>query len=161
MSGGSALAKGLFLALLAFVRLDYVATGGQHELFDHITLIEGGSTEPAIVEQVRAAVAGAERVMVVLDSNHTKAHVLAELDAYSGLVTEGCYLVATDGVMEWVADVPRGTPAWRDDNPTAAVESWLPGHPEFVLEEPPPFTFNEGPVTERVTHWPSAYLRRT
>ena len=76
------------------------------------------------------------------------------------MVTEGSYIVATDGVMEWLTDVPRGDASWGSDNPKAAVEQWLPNHPEFVLEDPPPFVFNEGEITERITHWPGAYLRR-
>jgi cephalosporin hydroxylase len=131
-----------------------------HEMFDRITLVEGSSTAPEIVDSVRSLLAPGETVLVLLDSDHSKGHVLAELDAYADLVTPGSYLVATDGVMEWLESVPRGKPGWADDNPKAAVEEWLPAHPEFELEDPPPFVFNEGPITERITHWPSAYLRR-
>ena len=48
-----------------------------------------------------------ERVLVILDSNHSKGHVLAELEAYASFVTPGSYIVATDGIMESLADVPR------------------------------------------------------
>lgn len=132
-----------------------------HEMFDSIELIEGSSTAPEIVEEVRSRIAPGETVLVILDSNHLRQHVLDELDAYAGMVTPGSYIVATDGVMEWLTDVPRGEATWDTDNPKAAVEQWLPKHPEFVLEDPPPFVFSETPITERITHWPSAYLRRT
>ncbi len=95
------------------------------------------------------------RCWSVLDSDHSKSHVLAELDAYAPLVTPGSYLVATDGVMEWLTEVPGVSAEWLTDNPKAAVEEWLPLHPEFVLEDPPPIPFNEGAIIERVTHWPS------
>lgn len=132
-----------------------------HELFGSTTLIEGSSTDPEIVDQVRNLIEPGETVLVLLDSNHTRAHVLAELDAYAELVTPGSYLVSTDGVMEWLTEVP-GVPAdWATDNPKKAVEEWLPAHPEFVLQEPPPIAFNEGAITERITHWPTAYLLRT
>lgn len=131
-----------------------------HELAHRILLVEGSSIDPAVVSSVREQIAPDERVLVLLDSNHSKAHVTAELDAYAPLVTPGSYLVATDGVMEWLEGVPGAGPQWSTDNPKAAVEAWLPLHPEFELEEPPPIEFNEGQVTERVTHWPSAYLRR-
>src|SRR5260221_5255139 len=49
-----------------------------------------------------------ETVLVVLDSNHDKQHVLKELEAYCSLVTPGSYIVATDGVRRDMADVPRG-----------------------------------------------------
>jgi cephalosporin hydroxylase len=131
-----------------------------HELKPRITLIEGSSTDPATVEAVRGAIGAAGRVLVILDSNHSRDHVRQELDAYADLVSVDSYLVATDGVMEWLPGLPGVPDSWADDNPKAAVEAWLPEHPEFRLEDPPPFTFNEGRVTERITHWPSAYLRR-
>lgn len=131
-----------------------------HRLFPRITLVEGSSTDPVVAERVAQLVDPGESVMVVLDSNHTKAHVLAELDVYAPLVTPGSYLVATDGVMAWLEGVPGAGEGWAFDNPKAAVEEWLPAHPEFTLEDPPPFAFNEGRITERVTHWPGAYLRR-
>ena len=131
-----------------------------HELSSSITLVEGSSIDPAIVEQVRALVKPGEKVLVFLDSNHTKAHVAGELEAYAPMVTAGSYIVATDGLMEFLSDVPRGKPEWKDDNPSAAAREFAARHPEFALEEPPPFVFNEGEVREHVTHWPAAWLLR-
>lgn len=59
-----------------------------------------------------------ETVLVILDSNHTYAHVASELEAYADLVTPGSYIVATDGIMYDLADVPRGQAEWATDNPT-------------------------------------------
>ena len=96
---------------------------------------------------------------MILDSNHSKKHVADELAAYAPMVSTGSYIVATDGIMRILHDVPRGKPEWTHDNPTAAAAEFAQAHPEFVLEEPP-FPFNEGEIKERVTHWPGAYLRR-
>jgi cephalosporin hydroxylase len=133
----------------------------QHLLSSMITLVEGDAVSPDTLATVRELLQPDDRVLVVLDSNHSKRHVLAELDAYSPLVSGDSYIIATDGVMEWLEGVPGSGEGWTTDNPKAAVEEWLRDHPEFVLEEPPPFLFNEGQVKTRVTHWPSAYLRRT
>jgi cephalosporin hydroxylase len=130
-----------------------------HELHSYITLVEGSSVDPRIVDQVKRLVEPGETVMVVLDSNHTKAHVAAELEAYAGLVTPGSYIVATDGLMSLVHDAPRGKPEWVEDNPTVAAAEFARRRTDFVLGEPP-FPFNEGEVSERVTHWPGAYLLR-
>ncbi|HEX3694636.1 MAG TPA: CmcI family methyltransferase [Polyangia bacterium] len=130
-----------------------------HELKPFITLIEGSSIDSGIIEQVKTLVKPGETVLVVLDSNHTKAHVAGELSACAPLVTAGSYIVATDGVMSLVHDAPGGKKEWTGDNPTVAAFEFADTHPEFVLEEPP-FPFKEGQVTERVTHWPGAYLRR-
>ena len=130
-----------------------------HEMFELIELIEGSSTAPEIVDQVRRQIGPDETVLVILDSNHLRQHVLDELDAYAGLVTPGSYIVATDGVMLQVADAPRGRPEWTDDNPVSAVRGFLANHPEFVVEQPA-WPFNESELDQNVTHWPQAYLRR-
>ena len=130
-----------------------------HEMRPLISLIEGSSVAPAIVDQVRASIRPGETVLVLLDSNHTKAHVAAELDAYHSLVTPGSYIVATDGSMQFLDDVPRGKPEWKDDHPSAAAMDFAARHPEFVLEQPD-WPFNESNLRENVTHWPSAWLRR-
>ena len=130
-----------------------------HEMAPLITLVEGSSIEPSVVAKVRGGIAKGEAVLVILDSNHTKAHVRAELEAYGPLVTPGSHLVATDGSMEFLDDVPRGKPEWRTDNPKAAAAEFAAAHSEFSLEEPA-WPFNEGNVRERITHWPGCFLRR-
>jgi len=130
-----------------------------HPLASRITLIEGSSIEPAIVERVRAAIPAGSRVMVLLDSNHTKAHVRSELDAYGPLVSAGSYLVATDGIMCDLHDVPGGRPDWAWNNATAAAAEFAAAHPEFALETPPR-PFQEGAIHEPVTYWPGGWLRR-
>lgn len=130
-----------------------------HELADLITLIEGDATAPAVSAQVKAAIKPGETVLVLLDSAHTKQHVLCELDAYAPLVSPGSYIVAMDGIMERVAGAPRTKAEWREDNPRQAVLEWAARNPGFVVEEPP-FAFNEGMVRARVTYWPDAFLKR-
>jgi cephalosporin hydroxylase len=130
-----------------------------HEMKPLISLVEGSSIEPAIVDQVKRQIEPGETVLVLLDSNHSKAHVLAELEAYGPLVTPGSYIVATDGIMAQVAGAPRTQPDWSWNNPQEAVRAFLADRPDFVLEEPA-FPFNEGVVTERVTYWPNAFLKR-
>ena len=130
-----------------------------HELARRITLVEGSSTAPHVVDHVRSLIRAGEKVLVVLDSCHAKAHVAAELEAYHRLVTVGSYVVATDGIMQDLTDVPRGESDWRRDNPAAAAAEFAAQHPEFVLEQPP-WPFNESDLRENVTHWPGAWLRR-
>jgi cephalosporin hydroxylase len=130
-----------------------------HELFPFIELVEGSSTDEAVVETVRSKIGPEEKVLVILDSCHTREHVLAELEAYHPLVSPGSYVVATDGVMRQVCDVPRGEKDWDKDNPAEAVHDFLKLHDEFVLEQPE-WPFNESELSENVTHWPEAWLRR-
>jgi|UniRef100_UPI0037852E59 cephalosporin hydroxylase len=131
----------------------------EHPLFDRITLIEGSSIDPDTVAKAKALIAPGEKVLVILDSNHLRDHVRAELEAYCDLVCPGSYIVATDGVMQEVADVPRGAPSWIDDNPSAAAHQFATAHPEFELVKIP-YVFNESSLNTQITHWPDAWLRR-
>ncbi len=131
----------------------------RHELAHRITLVEGSSTDPAVVHKVAALINPKETVLVLLDSNHTKAHVSAELDAYHRFVTPGSYIVATDGIMKDLHDVPRGDESWVWNHPTASAEEFAQAHPEFLLEQPK-WPFNESQLTSNITHWPGAWLRR-
>jgi cephalosporin hydroxylase len=131
----------------------------QHELSDFITMIEGSSVEPSVVEKARCLVRSGEKVLVFLDSNHTKDHVALELEAYHPFVSVGSYIVATDGIMYDLADVPRGSPGWTTDNPRSAAKEFAEKHNDFVLEQPE-WCFNESGLIENVTHWPGAWLRR-
>jgi cephalosporin hydroxylase len=130
-----------------------------HPMSRHITLVQGSSTDPATIRTVRDAIAPHETVLVLLDSNHTHAHVASELELYSPLVSPGSYIIACDGIMAQVAGAPRTAPDWSWNNPVTAVDEFLANNPDFVLEEPE-FAFNEGVVRTRVTYWPKSFLRR-
>jgi len=130
-----------------------------HELSSYITLVEGSSTAPEVLDHVRSLIKPGESVLVILDSNHTRQHVLDEMRSYCDLVTKGSYLVATDGIMKDFNDVPRGNPEWIWDNPNKAAQEFAAETPQFLLEQPP-WPFNESKLTENVTHWPGAWLRR-
>jgi cephalosporin hydroxylase len=131
----------------------------EHELFPYITLVEGSSTDHQIVNSVKTLVKPNERCFVVLDSNHSRQHVLDELNAYSDLVALDSYIVACDGIMGDLVGAPRSKEDWGWNNPKAAAEDFARTHDNFIIEEPQ-FSFNEGTVTQRVTYWPSAFLRR-
>ena len=130
-----------------------------HPLSQLITMFEGDSASEEVVQQVKAEIKTGESVLVLLDSCHTKDHVLRELEAYSPMVTPGSYLVAMDGIMQEVVGAPRTEPDWDVNNPQTAVKEFLRDHPEYVLEEPA-MPFNEGEITDRVTYWPNCFLKR-
>lgn len=154
-----ALGKGRVIGIDIEIRSHNRKAIESHALFKRITLIEGSSTAPEVVSAVRTQIQPHETVLVILDSNHTRAHVEDELEAYSPLVTPGSYIVATDGIMALVAGGPRTQPDWEVNNPREAARAFAARHPEFELGQPP-FAFNEGLVKTPVTYWPDAYLRR-
>ena len=124
-----------------------------HPMSHRITLIEGSSVDPGVVGQVRDLIAGEEPVLVALDSNHTRAHVLKELEAYAPLVSPGSYIVVFDTVQDLVADTPSGKPEWTEEGAGAAVRQFLRGHPEF---SPDPYYNRLG-----ATYCEGGFLRRS
>ena len=84
---------------------------------ERIDFLHGSSTDPAIVEEVRRRAEG-KRVLVLLDSLHTKEHIAAELAAYAPLVAVGSYVI--------VQDTPFGG--------TEAIAEYLAAHPEFEID---------------------------
>lgn len=97
-----------------------------HPMAHRIDMIEGSSVDPLIIQRVREYVKNHERVMVILDSNHTHEHVLAELEAYAPLTTPGSYCVVFDTLIE---DMPetmfRDRPWGKGNNPKTAVWEYL------------------------------------
>jgi cephalosporin hydroxylase len=130
-----------------------------HPLAARITLVHGNSIALGTLAAVRHSIAPGECVLVVLDSNHSRAHVEAELDLYSSLVSPGSYIIASDGCMVEFAGAPRAAPDRAWNNPVVAVDAFLARNPDFVLEEPC-VPSNEGAVRNRVTYWPQCCLRR-
>jgi cephalosporin hydroxylase len=153
------LGKGRVIGIDIEIRPHNRAAIESHELGAGITLVEGSSTAPEIVKRVHDMIRPGETVLVLLDSNHTRQHVLDELEAYHDLVTPGSYIVATDGVMKDLHATPRGSAEWTWDNPTDAAIEFARKHPQFVIEQPA-WPFNESGLSRNLTHWPGAWLRR-
>lgn len=119
-----------------------------HPLWEkYVTFLEGGSTDPEIVAEVERLAQG-KRALVILDSDHSKAHVLGELRAYAPLVPPGSYVIAQDGFIHGHPirpDVPPG--------PYEAVQEYLKETDDFEVDrsrERLLFTFNPGGFLKRV-----------
>lgn len=106
-----------------------------HPLFARITMLEGSSVDRAIVDEVTQKTAQKETVLVVLDSNHTHDHVLAELEYYAPLTSPGSYCVVFDTIIKHLPDNTYPDRPWsREDNPATAVEKYLRNHREFEVD---------------------------
>lgn len=159
--GGSALlyasmceliGKGRVIGIDIEVRQHNKVAIQSHPLAHRIEIIEGNSIDPRTVADVKRRARGARAVLVVLDSNHSRSHVLQELSAYQELVTPGSYLVAMDGAQALVWEIPRGKPEWKDDNPLPAIAEFLREHPEFQVDT--------HYTRMRITQSPNGFLRR-
>lgn len=125
-----------------------------HPMAHRIDMLQGSSIAPEIIAEVRQRAQGHERVLVILDSNHTHEHVMAELDAYASLVSPGSYCVVFDTVIE---DLPAGMYPDRPwdvgDNPKTAVRDFLSRNNDFVVDE-------DIETKLLITVAPGGYLRR-
>jgi cephalosporin hydroxylase len=108
---------------------------------------------------VATLIASLAPVLVILDSGHSKDHVYRELELYSPFVTLGSYIIATDGNIQDLTDVPGGQPEWKTDHPLAAANKFADAHPEFS-QEVPAWLYHARPLTQNITYWPGAWLLR-
>jgi cephalosporin hydroxylase len=107
----------------------------RHPLFKRITMLQGSSIDDQIVRQVYAFARDKQRVLVVLDSNHTHDHVRKELDFYAPLVTKGSYLIVFDTVVEDMPDRFFPDRPWgRGNNPKTAVQAFLAANDRFEVD---------------------------
>lgn len=110
-----------------------------HPMASRIELIEGPSTSAETMDRVRAAIPTGASVMVVLDSDHSRDHVLDELRHYAPLVTEGQYMVVADTLLGRCE--PSQVPTKRSqvllpgDEPLAALHAYLKETTRFELDE--------------------------
>jgi len=126
---------GLVVGIDIDIRPDNRRAIEEHPLAHRIVLIEGSSTESDVIEQVQRHAESRSPVLVFLDSMHTHAHVLAELEAYSPLVVAGSYVVVFDTA---IADFPPSAfsdrPWGPGDNPRTAVHAFLKSSDRFQID---------------------------
>jgi cephalosporin hydroxylase len=107
-----------------------------HPMARRIAMIEGSSVAPEVISDVKARAAGKRSVLVMLDSNHTHDHVLAELEAYAHLATVGSYCVVFDTVIEDLPEDAFSDRPWgRGNNAKTAVWDFLKRYPEFEIDK--------------------------
>ena len=148
------LGRGLVLGIDIDIRAHNRTAIEEHPFADRIRLVEGSSLGEEALAAARSAAAEVGRVMVVLDSNHTHEHVLAELEAYAPLVTAGQYLIVSDTIIEHIPTQDHRPRPWgKGDNPATAVDAFLAEHGEFERDE-------ELASKLLLTSSPGGYLRR-
>jgi cephalosporin hydroxylase len=108
-----------------------------HPMFKRIDLLEGSSIAESTLEQVRRFAANKERVLVILDSNHTHDHVLQELQLYSPFVRKGSYCIVFDTLIEDMPATffdPSLRPWGKGNNPKTAVHEFLRTNDRFDID---------------------------
>jgi cephalosporin hydroxylase len=108
----------------------------KHPMFKRITLMEGSSVDDETAKKVFDFAKNKQRVLVILDSNHTHEHVLKELEIYSQLVTKDSYLIVFDTLVEDMPDSLSGDRPWgKGNNPKTAVWEFLKNNDRFEIDK--------------------------
>ncbi len=148
--GGSALFMASICDMLDQGRIVTIDTAEEPDRPGHarIQYVTGSSTDPEVVSHLRDEAGAVQRVMVVLDSDHSGQHVLEELRSLGPLVTAGCYLIVEDTIV-------NGHPILRDfgPGPTEAVG-------QFLAERPGCFVVDRSCEKFHISFNPGGYLRR-
>jgi cephalosporin hydroxylase len=106
------------------------------KLSDRLVLIEGSSTSPDTLAQVKALLGGSRKVLVILDSYHTHEHVLNELRSYAPFIEKGQYLICGDTIVERIPPQLHRTRPWGPgNNPATAVKEFLSENDRFAVDE--------------------------
>jgi cephalosporin hydroxylase len=151
--GGSVIFYASMLQLLAYsneIRQDYNVVGididireytrqvlNNHPLRSRIHLVDGSSISPDVVRQVKDISSNFSRVLLCLDSDHTREHVLDELRLLSPIVTVGSYCVVFDTLVEFLPSEDYGDRRWGPGNsPHNAVSEFLADNSEsFIIDQ--------------------------
>jgi cephalosporin hydroxylase len=135
----SLLGRGKVIGIDIDIRAHNRDTIETHPMYSRVRLIEGSSVSEDTIAKVKAEIPVRASVMAVLDSDHSRDHVLAELRAYAAVVTQGQYLVVADTLLGRLEpeQIPTArSQVWLQGNePLAAVNDYLKESDRFVLDE--------------------------
>ena len=112
----------------------------KHTMFEGIKILKGSSTDMKIFNKVKKISKNKKIVMVILDSDHGKEHVLKELMLYSQFVTKGSYILVCDTIIHdfpnnWFHKNGIDRPWNKLNNPKTAVWKFLKQNKRFKIDK--------------------------
>ena len=108
----------------------------KHPLSFKLEMIQGSSVDKSTLKKVDKIANKYERILVLLDSNHTHEHVLKELNAYSKYVSLESYCIVFDTCIENIEKGSYPDRPWEvGNNPMTAINVWLPNNPDFIVDK--------------------------
>lgn len=133
----SLIGKGKVLGIDIDIRKHNRNSIENHTLGKLVTLIEGSSTSPEVLTEVKRQSSSAKKVLVILDSLHSTEHVTEELRLYAPLVTKGSYLIAFDTITDLLPSAihEKGKPWNTNKGPGLAVKNFLKSNPNFISDK--------------------------
>ena len=106
-----------------------------HPLYKRIEMIQRSSTSDAAINEIKKRIPKNSKVLVCLDSDHTKNHVLKELELYNELVSTGSYIVVFDTNTSELAELGTCDKKYIDNGPMEAVEEFLQNNDNFEIDK--------------------------
>jgi cephalosporin hydroxylase len=106
----------------------------KHPFINRVEMIEASSTAESTIKQVKSMIKPTDKVLVILDSDHTKPHVAAEMDAYKDIVTTGSYMVVFDTFMPYLVGLKGETDHFKDDSAMDALKEFITKHSNFEID---------------------------
>jgi len=106
-----------------------------HPLFRRIKMIEGDSVADKTIQEIRKIIPRDSKVIVCLDSNHFKDHVLRELEVYQDFIIPGCYIVVFDTISSKMAEMGVADKKYVDSGPKEAVDAFLKDNDNFKIDK--------------------------
>jgi cephalosporin hydroxylase len=112
----------------------------KHPLQKRLKILKGSSIEPKIIQSVFKIAKNKQKIFLILDSDHSKKHVLEELMAYSPLISKGCYVVVCDTILDnfpknWLQNHGIDRPWNKQNNPKTAVHEFLKLNNRFIIDK--------------------------
>ena len=106
-----------------------------HPMFKRIKLVQGDSTSKKTIKKVKKMIPHDSKVLICLDSRHTKSHVLKELKLYEHFVSKGSYIVVFDTVTSELAKIGVLDSKYINNGPGDAVEEFLKENKNFKIDK--------------------------
>ncbi|HBS52312.1 MAG TPA: cephalosporin hydroxylase [Coxiellaceae bacterium] len=127
--------KGQVLAIDKVLPQNNIDEIMKYNFSNRIKLFEGSSTDKNIVESISSYIKATDKIMILLDSNHSHEHVYNELKIWSPFVTLGNYLVVSDTVVEEIPEqIHRSRPWGHGNNPMTALNQFLLENKKFTRD---------------------------
>ncbi len=131
-----AMGKGRIIGIDTYIPADLKKRIMSHgKISKRITLINASSTDPATIAKVKSLTKGAKNISVFLDSDHSHAHVLKELELYSAFVKKGNYMLCGDTIVESIPEQTHRKRSWGPgNNPKTARDEFMKKNKRFVVD---------------------------
>lgn len=146
------LGKGKVIGVDIEIRSHNRETIEKHPMSKRIILVEGDSVAEKTIKTVEKSIDRDSTVLLCLDSNHTKEHVLKELKTYNKFVTPGSYIVVFDTIMPELKGLIGAPDDCDINNPLEAIKEFLVSNNNFEIDD--------GFSKFYVSYCPSGFLRR-